>query len=177
MSRHKPKVPTKTRDAAIKKAGGLEALYDMVAAGMSSREICQALDLPADAVVQRNVRRLLEADQTKYAAAKCASAESLAEKAAEMYGDTAPETSADAKWRNDRAGHMRWMAELRAGLIGKGATVQIDIGQLHMEAMRASSARVREQRLLDAANPRPLLIDAEIVAESPADAERGANDP
>lgn len=132
---------TRKRDTAIANLeGGDDALYGMVAAGMSLRAISNELGLDgADSNTRAAVYQYLRRDMARYDEARRLSAESHAEMAGEVYGDTAPETTADAKWRNDKSAWHRWMAETRdPSLRGKaGVEVNVDIGQLHLDALRA----------------------------------------
>jgi hypothetical protein len=107
---------------------------------MSHREMATALGLDgSDYTTQQAIRTYLRRDPDRYEEAKRESAESLAERAGEVYGDEAPTTSADAKWRNDKSGWYRWMAETRDPSIRQaGVSVNVDIGSLHLDALRAS---------------------------------------
>lgn len=128
--------------SAVAEAGGDETLYGFVEAGRSASEILDALGLDRTEEGTWVVYRLLNSNPERYEEAKRISADALAERAFELYGEDTPETSADAKWRNDRAGHMRWLAELRSGnLDGGGVNVQVDIGQLHLDALRQAGGR------------------------------------
>jgi hypothetical protein len=131
---------TRSRDAAIAEVGE-EAVYDMVATGMTHREIANALGLDGDKHnAQRAVAKWLRRDPDRYEAAKRASVDAIAEKAGEVYGEEAPESTADAKWRNDRSGYFRWLAELRSGVNRNGINVNLDIGALHLDALKRAGS-------------------------------------
>jgi hypothetical protein len=127
---------TLARNAAIEKAGP-DTVYDYLRSGMTAKEIAGRLGLEQTQEAANSVRNWLKRhNREAYDAARKDSAEALEEKAFETYGDRAPVTSADAKWRNDRAGHLRWLADLRSGRSDKSAAVQINFGSLHLEALR-----------------------------------------
>lgn len=150
---------TKARDAAVAEAGGVEVLYGYVEAGLSMTQIADriGLDVPAEKA-RWTIRDLLRRDSERYDAAKEASAEAHMQMAGAVYGDEAPTSTADAKWRNDRSGWHRWMAELRSGLREKGSVnVNVDIGQLHLDALRQlGSMPTRED---------PETVEADYVIE------------
>lgn len=131
---------TKKRDMAITEAGGADTLYGLVESGKTHREIANALGLDGgDYTTQRAIREYLRRDPDRYEDARRESAEALAERAGEVYGDEAPVTSADAKWRHDLSGYWRWLAETRDPSIRQaGVNVNVDVGSLHLDALRTS---------------------------------------
>lgn len=158
------------RDAALAPLGGVDALYDFVAAGMTFGEICKELGLPNDAQHQQSLRKLARRDPQRYDEAKQQSVERLQEKAGEVYGETAPVTSADAKWRNDRSNYYRWLAEWRGGILEKSAVaVNVDIGQLHLEALRAAGSRTTTEQRRAIPNAAATFISAQDAAVTDAD--------
>lgn len=130
---------TLQRDAAIERIGA-DAVYGMVASGRSLREIAETLGLPSDHKSRWAISQWITRDTERYDEARAASVDALAERAGEVYGETRPVDSADAKWRNDRSGYFRWLAEIRAIGFGdrNGVTVKVDIGQLHLDALRSA---------------------------------------
>jgi hypothetical protein len=161
---------TIARDRAIEKAGGLDAVYAMAGAGMSMPEICAELGIDTGRVSSHAVRQLLKRDPDRWAAAKEDSADALAEKALEALGTEEPATTAAARWRSDKSGWYRWMSEVRGGLKGQGG-VTINIGALHLEALKAAGSRqvIQTQRgpadatkaFLEAGK----IVDAEILQD------------
>jgi hypothetical protein len=137
MSKTGPSTALATRrDTAIEAAGGNDALLELVAGGLGFREIAERIGLEGSEVNQAAIRRRLARQcPDDYEEAKRASVDAIAERAAEMYGTEAPTNSADAKWRNDRAGHLRWLAEIRGGRTQDGTV--INVGQLHLDVLRA----------------------------------------
>lgn len=156
---------TRKRDAAIAEAG-VGAVLALVRAGLSMREIAGRIGLEATpengARVSDWLRNNADGD---FEEARRDSADALAEKAFDLYGDRAPVTSADAKWRNDRAGHVRWLAELRSGMRDKNG-VTLNVQQLHLEALREANGNHRsnrDQSATEVAGQVPL--EAEIIQE------------
>lgn len=133
---------TRSLKAAVAEAGGREALYEMVAGGLSAREIAGALGLErTDERAQWAIYRELRKDMESYDEARRASAHAHAERAGEifeMYGEK-PDTgltSAQAKLMADKAGWHKWMAEMRSGQSAGGVNINVDLGQLYLGALR-----------------------------------------
>lgn len=145
---------TKSRDMAVEAAGGVDAIYPLVAAGLSMTEVAKEIGLDGTAREGEALRQLLRRDETRWGEARRDSADAISEKA-DTYGDEAPVTSADAKWRNDRSGYFRWLTEFRADLLGQPG-VQINIGLEHLQALKEANARHR---------PPVATVDAEEVGE------------
>lgn len=145
------------RDSAIKEAGP-ERVYGWVEAGVSTRDIARKLNLGGDDTAMWAVQNWLRQDEDRYEKAKRRSVEAHMEKAGEVYGDEAPESTADAKWRNDRSGFHRWVAELRAGLRNKdGTTVNVNLGQLHLDALRRKGSMSQNpDRVEPRSRPEPI---------------------
>jgi hypothetical protein len=152
------------RDAAIEKAGGNETLLEHVAAGLSWKEVAAAVGLEPTEVNAGAIRRRLSRQAPdELEEAKRASVDAIADRATEMYGTEAPTNSADAKWRNDRAGHLRWIADLRGGRTKDGIT--LNIGQLHLEALQAAGRRPEGWQLTRETNPTRRLLEAEVIED------------
>jgi hypothetical protein len=153
------------RDAAIEAAGGNVGLLDRVAAGLSFREVCEEIGIEGSSVNQSALRRRLARQcPEEYEQAKKDSADALAEKALEQYGDKAPVTSADRAWRADKAGWYRWMSEVRSGRDQKG--IQINIGQLHLDALRAAGKRPDRTDSRDLmGRPAARILEAEVIED------------
>jgi hypothetical protein len=127
---------TRKRDAAIEEAGP-DAVYGWVSEGLSIREVANELGLDGtDQNVRWSVRNWLRRDEDRYNEAKAASVDALAERAYQIYGDEAPETTADGTWRDRKAGHLRWLADLRAGRNKDGVNVNLSVNELHLDALR-----------------------------------------
>jgi hypothetical protein len=152
------------RDAAIEKAGGNETLLEHVAAGLSWKEVAAAVGLEPTEVNAGAIRRRLSRQAPdELEEAKRASVDAIAERATEMYGTEAPTNSADAKWRNDRAGHLRWIADLRGGR-DKGGNVY-NIGQLHLDALRAAGRRIPDAGRELMGRPADQILEAEVIED------------
>lgn len=151
---------TRRRDAAIEEVGA-EEVYGWVETGLSARQIAEKLGLDADEDrAMWAVHNWLQSDPERYARAKERSVEGLADRALQVYGDEPPETTADGTWRDRKAGHLRWLAELRAGFSRDGVNVNIDLGQLHLDALRKRGSMAHNP---DRVEPEP--IDAEYEVE------------
>jgi hypothetical protein len=132
---------TKARDKAVAEAGGLDALYAHLAAGQSINAICKAIGLPVGMASYKTVHELMTRDRERYDAARRESADAHAELAGAVYGEEAPESTAKARWLHDRSGWHRWMSDLYSGRLDKSNTsVTLNIGQLHLEALKASGS-------------------------------------
>lgn len=173
---------TRTRDAAIAELGE-EAVFAMVAGAAPMREIADALGLDGkDYNARRAVYQWLRRPENRerYEEAKAMSAEVHAELAGEVYGETEPLTAAGAKWRNDRSGWHRWMAETRdPSLRRAGVEVNVDVAALHMEALKAGGSMdlnpdfVREVRgKPDAAS----VLREQAIREAEFEVEEGDED-
>lgn len=137
--------------SAVAEAGGDEVLYGYVEAGLSASEILETLGLERSERGTYVVYRILNSDPERYEEAKRISADAHAERAGEifeMYGEK-PDgslTSAQAKLMADKANWHKWLAELRAGRMRGGVEVNVDVGQLHLDALRQVGSRKSAQR-------------------------------
>lgn len=150
---------TRKRDEAIEEIGE-EELYKLVEEGLSMREIATELGLddPGSARTQSAVRSWLRRDKDRYSEAKRLSAEALAEKAGEVYGDKAPTSTADAKWRNDLSGYLRWLSEQRSGGNRGDVNISISFEERFLAQLRKSGRMPRRE-------DEPEAIEAEIIEE------------
>jgi hypothetical protein len=161
----KPTALTKSRDKAVADAGGLDVLYAHLAAGQSINAICKAIGLPVDMASYKTVHELMTRDRERYDAARRESADAHAELAGAVYGEEAPESTAKAKWLHDRSGWHRWMSDLYSGRLDKSnAGVTLNIGALHLEALKASgSIRNLEARRVPMSAADRMLESGQVV--------------
>jgi len=158
---------TRALHAALEDQGGREALYRMVEGGLSAREICGVLGIErTDETAQAAIYRELNKDPDRYDRAKRASAEALAEKAGAVFGEDAPVTSADAKWRSDRSGYYRWLSELRSGRQPGGVNVNVDLGALYLGALQERGSMDLNP---DRVPPTTIEAEYEEIEEDPND--------
>jgi hypothetical protein len=158
---------TLARDAAVEKIGGIDKVYDMVAAGMLMPQIAEALGISTSRVSAHSVRQLLLRDDEKWEAAKKASADALAERGYEVLGEEAPVTTADAKWRSDRSKWFQFFSQQRSGM-REQKNMTIHIGELHLSALKQAGSRqaIRQRGPADAARAflqSGPVLDAEIL--------------
>lgn len=131
------KLITKTAHATIRKAGGENYVFDQVASGRSLKDIAAELGISRpilSAWCNASIRR------ENYRQARQAAADALVEEGLAIAdGVRDPSEVPGAKLRAD---FRRWMAaRMNAESWGeqRGASIEISLGQLHLEALRAPS--------------------------------------
>jgi hypothetical protein len=136
---------TAARDAAIAKIGP-EAVYDFVRAGLTMPQIAERLGLPPEAA--EDVRNWLRRkDPEAYQQARKDSADAHEDRALSVLGERAPATNADASWRRDKMKYHQWVSDLRSGRRDQ-AQIQVNIGQMHLDALKAQPRRVLPAEVL-----------------------------
>ncbi len=122
--------------ALVKARGGFAVLYDRIAAGEAVKAIA------ADYQVSRPFlyRELTKTEKAKelYRLAQQEAADALAEQAGEIL-DNAPEERDAIRKAELRANHRKWLATVfdkeKFGESKPGPTVQVTLGQLHLQAV------------------------------------------
>ena len=138
------KMITKMAHATIRKAGGENYVFDLVASGRSLKDIAEELGVsrPILSTWCNNPAR-----RESYRQARQAAADSLVEEGLAIADSVREPTEVPgAKLRAD---FRRWMAaRMNAESWGDrtGALVNIDLGRLHIEALRAANRKDDERR-------------------------------
>lgn len=144
----KPGKPTFAERVAAD--GGDEIIFRRIASGELVTDIMESYGYSRDMMYQW-INQGGEARRQAFEDAKRQSAEALAEQAGRIIDAAADATSTAAVMvARERMGYRKWLAGIRdRETFGEraGAEIQVNIGQLHLDALRArGSVRLAQQR-------------------------------
>jgi len=149
----------------IRDAGGDEVIFERIAEGEKLKEIARSFGVSRALLYDWRDRG---GDDRKkgWSTAMRARAAAQAEEAGEILDNLVGSeiSNADVKLATERANYRKWLAsKLDPETFGEqqGVQVQLNISQLHLQALKAANAAAT----LPASQPAPELLPAEVVED------------
>lgn len=162
----------------IEKLGGDQVVFDQIAGGATMEEVASSFrgfiddrpDFPSRSwmYVWINADYVQPERREAWKEAKEIAAHALVDEAGDILDNDgeAPVTSAEMQWLKQRAEHAKWRAKKfnpkeYGDETKQGVNVNLDIGNLHLEALRSAGSMKQLPTEED-----PPMLEAEVVEES-----------
>jgi hypothetical protein len=146
--------------AAIEKIGGDDVIFDQIADGVPMRKIAEPFGYSRQ-MIYAWIHMGGPEREKRWEESKQTAAHALVEDAGDILEAGRPVTSAEASHLKARVEHKRWLASVfNRKVYGDDSgkiDVQLNIGQLHLDALRAAGSR----HTIQAEPERPALPAAE----------------